>query len=85
MLSLPSSLPAEGADDGIIGRLTSKAKGSRLPSFSQPSKMPDGQISSTRKLSYLGLHASKTIGSLRPILKRLPLDKAGEQCQWHCE
>ena len=29
--------------------------GSRLPSFSQPSKMPDGQISDTRKLSHLGL------------------------------
>ena len=28
--------------------------------------MPDGQISNTRKSSYLGLYASKTIGSLRP-------------------
>ena len=27
--------------------------------------MPDGQISNTRKLSHLGLYASKTIGSLR--------------------
>ena len=40
--------------------------GSRLPSFSQPSKMPDGQISNTRKFNYWGLYASKTIGSLRP-------------------
>ena len=45
---------------------TNKTKGSRLPSFSQPSKMPDGQIGNTRKLSYWGLYASKTIGSLRP-------------------
>ena len=45
---------------------TNKAKGFRLPSFSQPSKMPDGQISDTRKSSHLGLYASKTIGSLRP-------------------
>ena len=42
-------------------------KGFRLPSFSQPSKMPDGQISNTRKSNYLGLYAEKTIGSLRPI------------------
>ena len=82
--TLLSSLSLKGA---VSRRLTegSPKLGSRLPSFSQPSKMPDGQISSTRKLSYLGLHASKTIGSLRPILKRLPLDKAGEQCQWHCK
>ena len=47
------------------------ATGSRLPSFSQPSKMPDGQISGTRKLNYLGLYASKTIGSLRLLGKLL--------------
>ena len=41
-------------------------KGSRLPSFSQPSEMPDGQISNTSKLSHLGLYAEKTIGSLCP-------------------
>ena len=41
--------------------------GSRLPSFSQPSKMPDWQISDICKPSHLGLYASKTIGSLRPI------------------
>ena len=40
--------------------------GSRLPSFSQPPEMPDGQISNTSKLSYLGLCAEKTIGSLHP-------------------
>ena len=39
-------------------------KGSRLPSFSQPSKMPDGQISNTRKLSHLGLSFLND-GSLR--------------------
>ena len=49
--------------------------GSRLPSFSQPSKMPDGQISNTRKLSHLGLYASKTISSLRPTSQNLPLTK----------
>ena len=57
-------------------------KGSRLPSFSQPSEMPDGQISNTRKLNYLGLYASKTIGSLRPIkqdnIKSAPAK--GEKC-----
>ena len=41
--------------------------GSRLPSFSQPSKMPDWQISDICKPSHLGLYASKTIGSPRPI------------------
>ena len=50
------------------GGLTNKAKGFRLPSFSQPSEMPDGQISNTRKFNYWGLHASKPIGSLRPIV-----------------
>ena len=46
-----------------------ETKGSRLPSFSQPSEMPDGQISNTRKFNDWGLYASKTIGSLRPAAK----------------
>ena len=29
--------------------------GSRLPSFSQPSEMPDGRISNTRKFNHWGL------------------------------
>ena len=53
----------------------SNNNGSRLPSFSQPSEMPDGQISDTRKPSHLGLYASKTIGSLRPTSQNLPLTK----------
>ena len=54
--------------------------GSRLPSFSQPSEMPDGQISNTRKFNYWCLYASKTIDSLRPYtFKRLPLDKGSYQ------
>ena len=64
--TLLSSLSLKGA---VSRRLTegSPKSGSRLPSFSQPSKMPDGQISDTRKPSHLGLYVSKTIGSLRPI------------------
>ena len=58
-------------------------KGSRLPSFSQPSKMPDGQISNTRKLSHLGLYASKTIGSLRPTSQSLPLAKGRQMSVAH--
>ena len=68
--NLLSSLSlTERADErSLSGEVkTNKTKGSRLPSFSQPSKMPDGQISNTRKLNYLGLYAEKTIGSLRPI------------------
>ena len=63
---LLSSLSLKGA---VSRRLTegSPKSGSRLPSFSQPSKMPDGQISNTRKFNYWGLYASKPIGSLRPI------------------
>ena len=53
------------SDKGIVLN-NHNNKGSRLPSFSQPSKMSDGQISDTRKPSHLGLYASKTIGSLRP-------------------
>ena len=64
--TLLSSLSLTGA---VSRRLTegSPKSGSRLPSFSQPSKMPDGQISNTRKFNYWGLYASKPIGSLRPI------------------
>ena len=64
--TLLSSLSLKGA---VSRRLTegSSKSGSRLPSFSQPSKMPDGQISDICKPSHLGLYASKTIGSLRPI------------------
>ena len=64
--TLLSSLSLKGA---VSRRLTegSPKSGSRLPSFSQPSKIPDGQISNTRKFNYWGLYASKPIGSLRPI------------------
>ena len=62
---------------------TNKTKGSRLPSFSQPSKMPDGQISNTRKLSHLGLYAEKTIGSLRPTSQSLPLAKGRQMSVAH--
>ena len=64
--TLLNSLSLKGA---VSRRLTegSPKSGSRLPSFSQPSKMPDGQISNTRKFNYWGLYASKPIGSLRPI------------------
>ena len=62
---------------------TNKTKGSRLPSFSQSSKMPDGQISNTRKLSHLGLYAEKTIGSLRPTSQSLPLAKGRQMSVAH--
>ena len=64
--TLLSSLSLKGA---VSRRLTggSSKSGSRLPSFSQPSEMPDGQINGARKLSHLGLYASKTIGSLRLV------------------
>ena len=64
--TLLSSLSLKGA---VSRRLTegSPKSGSRLPSFSQPSKMPDGQISNTRKFNYWGLYASKPIGSLRLV------------------
>ena len=62
------------SDKGIVLNNHSN-KGSQPPSFSQPSKMPDGQISNTRKLSHLGLYASKPIGSLRPTSQSLPLSK----------
>ena len=52
------------SDKGIVNN--HNKQDSRLPSFSQPSKMSDGQISDTRKPSHLGLYASKTIGGLRP-------------------
>ena len=38
--------------------------GSRLPSFSQPSEMPDGRISNTRKFNHWGLSFLND-GSLR--------------------
>ena len=71
---LLSSLSLKGA---VSRRLTegSPKSGSRLPSFSQPSEMPDKQINDTCKLSHLGLYASKTIGSLRPTSQNLPLAK----------
>ena len=42
-------------------------KGSRLPSFSQPSEMLTRNISNTRTSSWWSLYASKTIGSLRLV------------------
>ena len=76
---------SEGADErSSSGEVkTNKTKGSRLPSFSQPSKMPDGQISNTRKLSHLGLYAEKTIGSLRPTSQSLPLAKGRQMSVAH--
>ena len=65
----------------LLGKVNNK--GSRLPSFSQPSKMPDGQISNTRKLNYLGLYAEKTIGSLRPTFQSLPLAKGRQMSVAH--
>ena len=84
--TLLSSLSlTEGADErSSSGEVkTNKTKGSRLPSFSQPSKMPDGQISNTRKLSHLGLYAEKTIGSLRPTSQSLPLAKGRQMSVAH--
>ena len=42
-------------------------KGSRLPSFSQPSEMLTRNTPNTRKSNWWSLYASKTIGSLRLV------------------
>ena len=67
--TLLSSLSlTERADErSSSGEVNSKeAKGSRLPSFSQPSEMLTRNISNTRASNWWSLYASKTIGSLRP-------------------
>ena len=85
--TLFNSLPLAGRADEMTKSSQSREgnnnKGSRLPSFSQPSKMPDGQINDTRKLSHLGLYASKTIGSLRPTSQSLPLAKGRQMSVAH--
>ena len=85
--NLFNSLPLVGRADEMTkssqSREGNRTKGSRLPSFSQPSKMPDGQISNTRKLSHWGLYASKTIGSLRPTSQSLPLAKGRQMSYAH--
>ena len=53
------------SDRGIVS--DTNPLGSRLPSFSQPSKMLTRNISNTRKSTRWSLYASKTIGSLRLV------------------
>ena len=85
--NLFNSLPLAGRADEMTKSSQSREgnsnKDSRLPSFSQSSKMPDGQISNTRKSNYWGLYASKTIGSLRPTSQSLPLAKGRQMSVAH--
>ena len=84
--NLFNSLPLVGRADEMTkssqSREGNRTKGSRLPSFSQPSKMPDGQISNTRKLSHLGLSFLND-GSLRPTSQSLPLAKGRQMSVAH--
>ena len=62
------SLTERADERSSSGEVNSKeAKGSRLPSFSQPSEMLTRNISNTRASNWWSLYASKTIGSLRLV------------------
>ena len=78
------TLASKVFDDTVSRRLTegSPKSGSRLPSFSQPSEMPDGQIGNTRKFNHLGLSFLND-GSLRPTFQSLPLAKGRQMSVAH--
>ncbi len=62
------SLKERADERSSSGEVNSKeVKGSRLPSFSQPSEMLTRNILNTRTSNWWSLHASKTIGNLRLV------------------